>query len=359
NSYLIRGRDKTAVIDTVKGRFREEFLEKVKQLVDPAEIDYYIVNHAEPDHSGSLASMLQLSPRAVVMCTQAAKTFLGNLMHAPFEAQAVRDGETIDLGGKTLRFILAPFLHWPDTMFTFLQEEGILFSCDAFGSHYCGAGLYDDEVPDFTADTRVYFDGIIRPFRDKVLSALDKIRHENIGMICPSHGPVLRANSRRYMELYEEWSRPPEEGKKLAVLYMSPHGNTGKMALAVAEGARAAGMEADVRHINQITPAEIRDLLEQADVVAFGIPTINRDVPKPMWDVLSLLSTVKVKAVSAGVFGSYGWSGEACRIAEERLKGQNIKVPHPFVRNPFAPTDETLDACRSLGRALAEEALKN
>ncbi len=122
NSYLIKGRDKIAIIDTVKGNRSEEFLAKVKQLVDPAEVDYYIVNHTEPDHSGSLAMMLEHSPKAVVVCTQAAKTFLGNLIHTPFASHVVKDGEVIDLGGRHLRFIIAPFLHWPDTMFTLLRR---------------------------------------------------------------------------------------------------------------------------------------------------------------------------------------------------------------------------------------------
>jgi flavorubredoxin len=137
NSYLIKGSNKIALIDTVKGKFTDLFMDKIRSLVDPAAIDYIIVNHAEPDHSGSLAYLLDQCPNATVISTQAGKNFVTNMIHKPFQSQVVKDGDTIELGGRTLSFIMAPFLHWPDTMFTRLEEENLLFTCDAFGAHYC------------------------------------------------------------------------------------------------------------------------------------------------------------------------------------------------------------------------------
>ncbi len=354
NSYLIRGTDKIAIIDTVKGNRCDEFLAKVRQVVNPADVDYFIINHTEPDHSGSLAFMLQHCPKAKVVSTQAAHTFLGNLIHTPFPSHIVKDGEVLDLGGKQLRFVIAPFLHWPDTMFALLEEDGVLFTCDAFGSHYCGDSIFNDELPDFSADMQFYFDCIMRPFKDKALIAIDKIRNEKIEVICPSHGPVLRSEPWKTVDLYETWCRPETGGRKIILFYISPHGNTEKMAAAVAKGAADAGVEVISKHINHLSAAETRDLLESGDALIFGTPTINRDLPKPMWDVLAYLSTVRLKTNIAGVFGSYGWSGEACKLAEERLKGLNFKLPVPFVRAPFTPRAEALEQCEALGRGIAE-----
>lgn len=359
NSYLIKGDDKTAIVDTVKGERHDEFLAKIRQIIDPAEIDYYVINHTEPDHSGSLKFMLQHSPKATVVSSQAAKTFLTNLMHVPFNSHVVKDGEVIDLGGKRLRFVLAPFLHWPDTMFAILEDDGIAFTCDAFGSHYCGSSIFDDELPDFTKDMQFYFDCIMRPFKDRALAAIDKIRDEKLSLLCPSHGPVLRSDPWKYIGLYEKWCQPVQSAdKKVVIFFISPHGNTEAMAAAVAKGAALPGVQVVNEHINHLSVDQIRDLMEEADAMVFGIPTINRDIPKPMWDVLAYLSTVKLKTAIGAVFGSYGWSGEACKIAEERLKGLNFKLPAPFVRTPFTPTDEILVQCEALGRTVAEEALK-
>lgn len=358
NSFLIKGEEKTAVIDTVKGKFTAEFLDKVKRLTDPAKIDYIIINHTEPDHSGALAALLEICPNAVVCSSQAAANFLGNLVQTPFSGRVVREGEVLDLGGKHLRFIMAPFLHWPDTMFTYLEENRVLFTCDAFGAHYCGTGIFNDELPDVTGDMEFYYDSLMRPFKDKVLSAVNKISGMSIDMICPSHGPVLRKNPMRTVELYGRWSRPPADGCKIPIFYLSPHGNTGKMSEAVAHGASLPGVEILRRHINRVTADEIRDLMEEADAVIFGIPTINRDIPKPMWEVMAYLSSVNLKTTLGGVFGSYGWSGEACRMAEDRLKGLRFTFPAPYVRSPFAPKTEELAQCEALGRSVAEAVLR-
>ena len=358
NSYLLKGSEKTALIDTVKGKRADEFMDKVRSLVAPEAIDYIIVNHTEPDHSGALGYLLEHCPNATVVSTTAARNFLGNLLHKPFNSLVVKDGDTIDLGGRQLRFIIAPFLHWPDTMFTRLEKENILFSCDAFGAHYCGSGcLFNDEVDDFTSSRHFYFDCLMRPFKDKVLAAVEKIRHDVIDMICPSHGPIIRQDPWRVIQQYENWSKPTSQGKKIFILYISPHGNTEKMAEAVATGAKMDGVEVISYHISLLTSSEVRNLMEEADALIFGIPTINRDVPKPMWDALAYLSTIKLKTNLAGLFGSYGWSGEACKMAEERLKGMGFRLPIPAVRASFTPTAEIVGQCEALGRAIAEEVL--
>lgn len=358
NSYLVQGDTHTAIIDTVKKKRFDEFLANIRSITDLSKIDYIVVNHSEPDHSGSLALLLELCPEATVVSSQAARTFLGNQIHTQFDSRIVKDNDTLDLGGRTLRFIAAPFLHWPDTMFTLLQEEGVLFPCDAFGSHYSGEGIFADEMPDFSGETRFYFDCIMRPFKERILQAVAKLDDVELKMLCPSHGPIYRSDARKPVDLYRKWSMPKAAGRRIAIFYISPHGNTEQMAEAVAKGAGAAGVHVTLCHINHASVADIRDLMEECDGLIFGTPTINRDIPKPMWDVLAYLSTVSLKGNIGGIFGSFGWSGEACRMLEERLKSLNFKLPAPFVRAPFMPKAEALAECEALGRAVAEEVLK-
>ncbi|BCG45422.1 Probable flavoprotein [Citrifermentans bremense] len=358
NSYLVQGDTHTAIIDTVKRKRFDEFLENIRSVTDLSKIDFIVVNHSEPDHSGSLALLLEQCPKATVVSSQAARTFLGNQIHTQFDSRIVKDNDTLDLGGRTLRFIAAPFLHWPDTMFTLIEEEGVLFPCDAFGSHYSGQGIFADEMPDFSGETRFYFDCIMRPFKERILQAVAKLDDVELKMLCPSHGPIYRSDARKAVELYRKWSMPKAAGRRVAIFYISPHGNTEQMAEAVAKGVSAAGVHVTLCHINHASVADIRDLMEECDGLIFGSPTINRDIPKPMWDVLAYLSTVSLKGNIGGVFGSFGWSGEACRMLEERLKSMNFKLPAPFVRSPFMPKPEVLAECEALGRAVAEEVLK-
>ncbi len=355
NAYLLKWQDKVVLIDTVEEKYVDEYMDKVRSLVDPKTINYIIVNHTEHDHTGSLTFLMEQAPQAVVCCTTAAKNFLGNILNKPVSCQTIKDGDRLDLGGRTLRFITAPFLHWPDTMFTRLEEENILFSCDAFGAHYWQVGrIFNDEVDDFTAARHFYFDCIFRPFKDKILAAVEKIRHDVIDMICPSHGPIIRRDPWKVICQFEEWSKPPVQCKKIVILFLSPHGSTEKMAHAVARGASQDGIEVFSCHINSLNSAELRNLMEETDALIFGVPTFNRDIAKPMWDVLAYLSTVKLKTNLAGIFGSYGWSGEACKMAEDRLKSLGFKLVGDTVRTQFSPQPEVLEQCEALGRAAAE-----
>lgn len=358
NSYLIKGDSFCAVIDTVKRKRFDEFLEKLTSVQDPAEIDYIVVNHSEPDHSGSLALLLTHCPKARVVSSQAARTFLGNQIHTHFESQVVKDGDTLDLGGRTLKFLAAPFLHWPDTMFTVIEEEGIVFSGDAFGAHYSGESIFADELPDFSGEAHFYFDCIMRPFKERILQAVAKVEPLSPKLLCPSHGPIYRTDALKPIEHYRQWASPKAGGKRVTVFYISPHGNTETMAEAVVRGASIPGIQVTLCHINHISSSDIRNLMEESDALIFGTPTINRDVPKPMWEVLAYLSTVSLKGTVGGVFGSYGWSGEACKMVEERLKGIGFRLPANFVRAPFLPKPEAIVECEALGRAVAEEVLK-
>ncbi len=355
NSYLIRGRDKIALIDTVKAPFTEQFLAKLQTLVSLDKIDLVVVNHTEPDHSGALERLLELNPRITVCCTRPGENFLKQLIETPFQARVVADGEEIDLGGRTLRFIMAPYLHWPDTMFTYLPEERLLFSCDAFGAHFCPEeGLYDDEVRDFSYDYRHYFDGIMRPFKDKIREAVAKVEELPLALICPSHGPILRRNPRAAIRGYKDMAAVPAGDKPRALLLtLSPHGSTRTMGKAVREGLERAGLEVAERAVVEMEPAALRDELERADLLLIGTPTINRDAPPPVWGALALLSTIHPKGKLAAVFGSYGWSGEAVKLVEGRLTGLKYTLAAPGLCFRFKPTAADIDACREFGKTVA------
>jgi flavorubredoxin len=355
NAYVVRGEQKTALIDTVKAPFTDEFFAKVEEIIGLDQIDLVVINHTEPDHSGALGRLLEKRPDLPVYCTRPAQNFLSQLMNGPFNAHVVSDGEEIDLGGRTLRFILAPYLHWPDTMFTYLVEDAILFPCDAFGAHYCASKLFDDEIPDFSHDFHFYFDCIMRPFKDKVRTAVNKIEALEIKMLCPSHGPIRRKDPRAVIDSYRRWSAlPPEQSNPRALmLTLSSHGNTHSMAAAVREELEKQNFNVVELRLCEMRDSDLRDELELADLILVGTATINRDAPPQAWHALSLFSLVTPKAKIAGVFGSFGWSGEAVKLVEERLRGLRFKLPVPALTLRFTPTEDNLRECREFAAQLA------
>jgi flavorubredoxin len=355
NAFLVRGTQKTALIDTVKAPFTELYLEKLRSLTPLENIDLVVVNHTEPDHSGALGKLLQLNPGITVYCTRPGENFLRQLFDGPMATHVVSDGEEVDLGGKTLRFILAPYLHWPDTMFTHLPEDRILFPCDAFGAHFCTEGLFDDEVPDFSFEYGFYFDTIMRPFKDKIREAVSKVEGLDLSLVCPSHGPLLRRDPMAAIAGYRKLaaSPPPAARQRVLLLTLSPHGNTRAMAAAVRQGVESRDLEVVEMAMVDLADADLRDELERADALLVGTPTINRDAPPPVWKALSLLSTVTPKGKTGAVFGSYGWSGEAVKMVEERLKGLKYTIATPGLCFRFKPTLEDIDACRAFGREVA------
>ncbi|MEW6358947.1 MAG: FprA family A-type flavoprotein [Planctomycetota bacterium] len=356
NSFLVKGKKKVALIDTVKYLFTDEFIANLKGLIDPSEINYLICLHSEPDHGGSIGAVLGLAKNATVVCSVPCQKFLGELLNAPFKCQTVKDNDTLDLGDRTLRFFMAPRVHWPDTMFTYLKEDKILFPNDAFGAHYCDERMYNDLCDDYQGFFGVYFDAIMRPFKPKVLEAIAKIRGLDIEMICPSHGPLLRKDPWSYVDAYEKWSHVPEtDGRRTLIVYFSSHENTRRMAEEIAAGARSAGGAPVLLRIKETNHAVIRDEMEKADGLIFGTATIAGDVPSPMWGVLALLSTVSLRAKRGAAFGSFGWSGEAIGMIEDRLRSMRIKVVESGLRFKFTPTEEDLAKCRAFGANFVKE----
>ena len=357
NAYLITGGDKIAVVDTVKAPFYEEFKENLGSLVDMKDIDYIIVNHTEPDHSGSLAKFLEDAPKAKVVCSRQCKNFVLNILNRDVDPMLVTHGDTLDLGkGVELSFVHAPFLHWPDTMFTYLEKEGVLFPCDFLGAHYCDDRLFDDLVDDYHYSFEYYYLVIFRPFKKYVLEAIDKIKDFDIKVICPSHGPMLRADPWSCVEKYKKWSSVPEptDEKALLVFYASAYGNTAKLAESIAEGARSEGAKATVMDITATDLMMMIDRIEAAQGIAVGSATINGDAVEPVWNLLSNLATLSLKGKVGASFGSYGWSGEAPKLIAERLKGLKFKVEEEPFRVNLVPTDEDLEKAEEFGKRVAQ-----
>lgn len=360
NSYLIKGSDKTALSETVKDCFFDEYLKNLQSLVKVENLDYIIVNHTEPDHTGSLAYLLKVAKNAKVVGSNAAIKFLKQIVNEPFDFIQVKGGESIDLGGKTLQFISAPFLHWPDSIYTYLKEDQILLSCDSFGCHYSSEKIFNDliekdflESNDLLDAYKYYFEMIMSPFKPYVLQAIEKIRNLPIQIICPGHGPVLRDNLWKYVDLYEKWSlegpQVDDKEKRVTISYVSAYGYTASLAEKIAEGIKSVG---DFQiYLYDIIHTDVDDILEKiaySQGVLFGSPTVNRDALKPVWDLIAFLNPIIHGNRLAAAFGSYGWSGEAVGVLEARLQNLKFKVL-PGLKINFKPSKEELEKAFQFG----------
>lgn len=359
NSYLIEAQ-KPTIVETVdiKPKAQEEFFANLKALLDPKDLAYIVLNHLEPDHSGALERLLTEAPKAKVVVSKSGEHFVKNLLNREIDLLKMQDGDTLDLGGKTLRFIIAPFVHWPDTMLTYLVEDRILFPCDFLGCHFCDERLFDDLVDDFSHYFRYYFNTIMRPYKEYAFKAVEKLGSLKIDIIAPSHGPILRTTPQRYIDLYREWSAPkPRVKKRALIFYASAYGNTAKMAREIASGVEEEGVEVALFNLEEVAPTEVLEEIEEADALIVGSPTFVGDAIKPIWELLASLTTIKVKGKVGAAFGSYGWSGEAVGLIEERLRNLKFKVPEPGARAILAPTNEDLENCCEFGRKIARSIL--
>jgi Uncharacterized flavoproteins len=357
NSYLIED-EKVAIIDTVKTGYFKSYHKNLEEVLKGKKVDYIIVNHTELDHSGSLRELLGKYPDAVVYGSRPACTYLKKIVNKEFKCHPIGDGEELSLGKRTLKFITAPFLHWPDTIFTYDVTDKVLFTCDAFGSHYCSdQGMFNDNAGDFAEEMKYYFDVIMGPFKKYVLQAMNKVEDLNIDMICTSHGPIHRQNPKQYIGLYREWSKgvlDTHEGKVASIFYVSAYGNTRYVAELLKECIQNSGVKVNIFDITEENINELVKVLEASDAVLLGSPTINQDALKPAWDLLSLVSPIVNRGKVAGAFGSYGWSGEAVGMMIERMKSLKLKVVEPGVRVNFVPSDQEKELVRQYGQRIIE-----
>jgi flavorubredoxin len=362
NSYFINA-EKKVVIETVKEPFWDIYLEKLSQVVDPASIDYIIMNHTEPDHSGCLGNLLKLAPDATVIGSGNAIRFLKDLVGFEFPSMVVKDGQILDLGNKKLRFIGAPNLHWPDSMFTWLVEDNILFTCDVFGEHYCNDILFDDLAGDFQDAFRYYFNVIMKPFSKFMIQAIEKIRPLPIQTICPGHGMILRKDWKKYVDLSEQYALEALKDPvpdTVFLGYVSAYQNTAKIAFAIATGIRQAGaIEVDVCDIEKMSPAAIERKLIHSSAVILGSPTFNQNILLPIYQVFALANPVRDKGKLAAAFGSYGWSGEAARLINANLVNLKFRLFDNGLMVKFSPHKENLEKCIEYGKSFGVKLLQN
>lgn len=347
NSYVYQAGDKTILFETAKAKYFDAYLKELEEVVDVKAIDYLVVNHTEPDHAGSVERLLDLNPGLKIIATPTAISFLQNIVNRDFCSIPVKDEQEVKIGNLTLRFLHVPNLHWPDTMYTYLEEEQVLVTCDSFGSHYAFPEIVYSKVTnqeDYWKATRYYFDCIIGPFKPFMLKALDRIRDLDISMICTGHGPVLDSGIDRMLNTYREWCTVvnPNPKKTVVIPYVSAYGYTGELAEQISKGIKDSG-DIDVRSYDLVTAdqGEVLGELGFADGILFGTPTIVGEALKPIWDLTTSIFAGTHGGKLASAFGSYGWSGEGVPHIIERLRQLNMRVVEGF-RVRFKPSEVDL-----------------
>lgn len=361
NSYLVVGSDKTALIDTVDARFSKQLLNNVAEALGERELDYVILNHMEQDHSGSLPQVLEAYPNVTVVGTPMAINMAKNFYNVSDRYIAVKDGDVINLGGKTLKFIQAPWLHWPETMVTYLQENRVLFSCDAFGSFGALRGkLFDEEVDMrlYLDEAKRYFSNIVAPVASYVLKAIEKLESLKleVDILAPSHGPLYKKPS-EIIKLYADWSRP-SFGPKVVVAYSSMYGNVKKMAIEVARGVERKGVRSILMDLSRTHISYVLKEVIDTPSIAIGSPTYEGDLHPHVKAFVDYLAIKKIRQRKVGVFVVYAWGSNVHKRMVDALVAQGNRVVEPIIAAKTSPVEEVLKRCRELGERLAEESTR-
>jgi flavorubredoxin len=353
NAYLVIGKDKKALIDTANPGFEKELEEKVRNVADLSEIDYVVMNHAEPDHAGAIPYIMSKNNKAKLVTSIKGAKMAQTFYKVPEDRIiAVKDQDTISLGDKNLRFIEAPMLHWPETMFTYLQENKILFPCDFFGSHIASGAMYDDEVEDLLVYAQRYFGEIMMPFRIMGQKALEKIKNLEIKMIAPSHGPIHR-NPERILKAYRQWVNG-ETKQKTIIVYVTMWGSTEKMIQAIAETLASEGIEVALHNLVSADLGEVAKDLVDARAIVLGAPTVLAGM-HPLGVYATYLVKVLHPPTKFGiVLSSYGWGGGTVKHVQEILGPSKIEVVGAMeVNGP--PTENDVKQIIELGKTLAKK----
>lgn len=362
NSYLVIG-EKTALIDTVKSPFAGEMLRRISQIIDPSKLDYIVVNHMELDHSGSLAELKKQTDAKILITKKGVDILNGYFKGSGSEnwdLEVVKTGDQLDLGGKTLLFLEATMLHWPDSMETFLKEDRILFSNDGFGQHIATSKRYDFEVGDVLPEAAEYYANILMPFHMPLLRYLGLLTRLGIEplQIAPSHGIIWKRDLPKILEAYRSWAGGEVE-EKVLVIYDTMWGSTEMMANEIVEAVRAAGVEVKLLNLRKSSRSYIMKEMLDAAAFAVGSPTLNNGLFPTVGDFLVYLKGLRPQKKKAMAFGSYGWGGGAVKIIEQELKSAGIEVIDPGLQIKYRPYEKELLKCKKLGEQLVAIAKKN
>ena len=357
NAYLLNT-EKPTVIDTVDMEFGREFVEYLSELIDPNEIQYIVINHTEPDHSGGMAALANRAPNATIVCTEIAVNELKEMykLHSR-NFLVVKDGDTLDIGGKILKFKETPYLHTAETMITYCVDDKILFPCDIFSTHVAVNEVFADEAGfDITDDFIGYYNAIIHPHRRYVRTLIDALEDMDVQMIAPSHGFILRENVQKYIDLYASMSADTVQDKKVTIVYTTIRRNTKKVAEHLKKTFEENEIQTEIFNADKSDKAEILESIKAADAVFIGSSTKYADMIGNLEDVLKDMTKMDLEGKIGAAFGSYGWSGEAIEVIQDYLNQTNMDIQSTSnvikttgmthvefpVRVRFTPKDEQL-----------------
>jgi len=360
NAYLIVD-EKTALIDTVYGPFAEEMIERIRQIVDPSKIDYVVANHVETDHSGAISEILKLAPQAKVVGTARCKEGLQKHYFGNWDFQVVKTGDEISLGERSLEFIEAPMLHWPDSMFTYIEKDALLLPNDAFGQHLATSKRFDDEVDEkiLMEEATKYYANILWPFSQLIIRKIEEIQKLGlkISMIAPSHGIIWRGNPTKIVEAYLRWAKG-EAGRKILVVYDTMWGSTEKMAKALVEGISSEGVETMLFRLPFSDRGDIIKELLEAKGILVGSSTINNSVLPTVAPFLEEMQGLRPRNKLAAAFGSYGWGGGAVKTIEESLEKAGMEMVAPALTVKWVPDKKEIQKCFEFGKEFAKKVTK-
>lgn len=355
NAYAIVD-DKTALVDTVHRPFAQELIQNLKQVEGLANIDYVIVNHIEPDHSGSLPEIMKLYPQATIVCTAKAQEGLRRYYDGDsWNWQIVKTGDSLELGHHTLQFIETPMMHWPDNMVTYIPQKQILLSNDAFGQHFAWSHPFDDQnsLEEIMVEATKYYANILTPFSKIVAKKLSEILAMNldIKIIAPGHGIIWRSHPEKIIEAYRRWANAEADPKAL-IVYDTMWGSTEKMARAILEGIARAGVPAILYKASASDSNDIMAQLLESKAIVVGSSTINNDMLVPVAAFLDEVKGLKPLNKLGAAFGSHGWRGGAVDSIEKQLIAGKVQLAMDPLKVQWAPDEEFLEECRDWGFAL-------
>jgi len=358
NAYLILD-EKVVLVDTVKHYLFDEMLDRIKEIIDPSKIDFILSNHVEMDHSGSIPKMLEHAPNAAVITSTQGEKGLRRHYKKDWNFRVVTSGESLKIGKRSLNFVHTPMVHWPDNMVTYIPEEKILFSNDAFGQHIASSERYTDEIGwDIVEEEAAkYYGNIVMPYGDQVKSALEVVSQLDIEMICPSHGLIWRSHIPEIVKQYRKWSAYDAD-KKGVVIYDSMWDSTKKMAQMLERGLYEAGMEVTVRNLKKNHISDVITDVLRSRLVLIGSPTLNNGMLPSIGEFLTYLKGLRPRKRIGFAFGSFGWGGQAVGEIEKVLTELKWDIPFEGLKIKYIPAEDELDSVRAAGKKLGEHLLK-
>jgi len=354
NAYLIID-EKITLVDTVKHYLYDEFLSRIKEIVDPSEIDYIVSNHVEMDHTGSLPRLLELCPNARVVTSTMGEKGLRRHYKKDWDFHVVKSGDTLEIGRRTLHFVHVPMVHWPDSMVTYLPSEKLLLSNDAFGQHIASSGRFDDEIDwgILKEESAKYYANIVMPYGAQVEKAIGALGGLDIDMIAPGHGIIWRSHIPEILKEYGKWARHEADDVAL-VVYDSMWGSTEKIARALQEGMEETGVHVTMRNLKIDHISDIITYVLSSRLVLLGSPTLNNTMLPTMGGFLTYLKGLKPKNRVGFVFGSYGWGGQAVGEIEEICKELSWDMPFKGINLNYVPGEEELADVKKMGNELGK-----